>query len=447
MSGWRSRGLLVALLLATPAAAHAQGHALVVRLQDLLFGEPLEGRAQLALYGDLPSDLRRTTQVVVLRFDRRPDSVGLALADPILDSLGIASPIFELRRPRDGDTVTVTTRERDDLRAELCGGAGVPGTGVLVGVVLDTLKQQPAAAIPVEVSGAGALRTTTTDATGRFVLCDLPPDIVIGVRVRGPASEVTQQVQLARAPFFTRAILLLGGPPATTWTLRGTVRAGKRPITGARIREMTTGATATAGDGGRFTLPVTTSAGDGVLEATAIGFRRRLQPVRFSARLGPIDLVLDSATTVLPEVVTEAERPIALADPEGFRERQRAGFGTIMDDKEVAKRAGLNAYDVLQNTNGLEVGLNFIESSRRTTLGTCTPQLFVDGNRRTDALGSAAVAARTRQPIVEYLQAIPKGDIAGIEVYPNGLGAPAWASGSQAGCGVVLVWTKQHLEQ
>lgn len=48
------------------------------------------------------------------------------------------------------------------------------------------------------------------------------------------------------------------------------------------------------------------------------------------------------------------------------------------------------------------------------------------------------------EPVVRLDELVHPSDISAIELYPSGAGAPARWSGMDAGCGVIMVWTKRR---
>jgi len=196
---------------------------------------------------------------------------------------------------------------------------------------------------------------------------------------------------------------------------------GSAPDSGAHV-------VMTADSAGRFAFRDLTP-GSYLLEIRAIGYeagawRLRLAPGR------QIEHVFDLApmTVKLAPVVVEGtrERPAGrLAD----FERRRAGkMGYFITRQDIDKLNASNLADVLGTVRGVTLectGGVCIARMTRAQPG-CEPQYFIDGVEAT------AYFARNTPP----------HDVLGLEVYRGPSEVPAEFTGSNSGCGVIVIWTK-----
>lgn len=122
----------------------------------------------------------------------------------------------------------------------------------------------------------------------------------------------------------------------------------------------------------------------------------------------------------------------------GFYRRRRRAVGVFLSDEDI--RLKTNAVTVSQLLVGLP-GIK-IDNTGIVTLtgmmtgsGYCPYSVYIDGARRVSR----------RQPNENWAKTLIRPDeVAGIEVYRRIAEVPIQYSGSDAGCGVILIWTQRR---
>lgn len=183
---------------------------------------------------------------------------------------------------------------------------------------------------------------------------------------------------------------------------------------------------------GRFHV-VHVPAGRFVVIARSIGYRPETNVVELAEgdtlRLA---FTLEPAPTQALRAVVVMERTVSRRLQE-FNDRRKLGFGEFFTRSDIEKINPIIVGDILQRVKSLNVSAD----------------------------GSVVGSARGRCPTAIYLDGIPvaygklddlptPNDIAAIEVYPGPATLPLWLPqgqlGMKAGCGAVLVWTRDGTE-
>jgi hypothetical protein len=214
--------------------------------------------------------------------------------------------------------------------------------------------------------------------------------------------------------------------------------------------------TATSDDSGHFRLEISHQTRV-VFELRRVGY----MPTRFSLAPGG-----DTAVTVLLlpaaqqlsgiSVNETAPKPPTLA---GFEERmlarkRAAGTGYFLSVKDIEARSATRTTQLLESTPSMSVrrvtGDNYAIYGRGTTGGDCLATVWLDGIQVAGA-AQPVIDRRTRRvvagPALTELDAyvIPT-DLAGVEIYPRGIMAPAQfvppGDPNAIRCAIVAFWTK-----
>ena len=389
----------------------------------------------------------------------------VVLAHPLLDSLELTLPPKEVELPEGGRaTLALSLPSGATLRALACPGVALPpGTGVLLGQVMDADTEQPLSDAVVAVSWSDLVvdRTTLraeygsrtegirTGALGLYRLCGVPTDSWLAVQVQraGRAGSIVQAIvpdtagvatlNLSVSAEATRPMATdsaAASDPASmpllagSATLSGTVRdATGQPLAGAQVRVLETAASARADSTGRFTL-AGLPAGTQILETKRVGYRIVQQPVQLrSARSVEVEVYLARIVS-LDSIRVVAQRS---RYPE-FERRRRSGFGRYLTEEDIAQRNPTELSDLLRMTAGFRVyGFGFdvrIESSR--TLGSSF------GFGRPCRSANVVIDGMQNQEI----NWVRPHEVAGMEIYPGPAGAP---SQYDSRCGLVVIWTRR----
>ena len=147
------------------------------------------------------------------------------------------------------------------------------------------------------------------------------------------------------------------------------------------------------------------------------------------------DIELDSTNTGM-RVVQLAPVPVtATAKPtnyrlQGFEIRRRTGRGQYLDDDEIRASGAANIADAARNMHGVtfDCGGTFTGGCRIRMIGAparCLPVYFVDG-----------------QLDNEFGPLTPIRDVVAMELYTGPADVPGDFAGSNAGCGVIALWTR-----
>ncbi len=230
---------------------------------------------------------------------------------------------------------------------------------------------------------------------------------------------------------------------ATTGRLRGTVRdvTTTHPIPGARVIIAATGRYVTTDSIGAFEVGQLPS---GILRFifAAEGFPRAAVVLAFTnGEVMTQDFELDStAATAAADTINPGRRAQLLpaeevrAAPsrgvryEDFERRLKTGRGQYVTREQIEAAGYARLTDVVRSMRGvaIECGSGTACSIRMARAQMrCSPQYIVDG--RPDNFFGPQVAIR---------------DIEGIEVYTGASDVPGEFAGSNAGCGVIVIWTK-----
>ncbi len=390
----------------------------------------------------------------------------LGFLHPVLDSLGIESPLREVvvagRRSVSAD-VAIPSPER--LLAAICGEQSVRDSGaVIFGVVRDAHSHLPLAGVGVTgawqefsmTRGGFSQRVqrveATTTETGWFSLCDVPrPGTTTVFAGRNADSTALVEIPISVEAVIRRD-LYVGGARTVTFadTLRrgdtasvtrrivqsgdgrlsGTVAsiATGAPIPGAQV-VLTDGPEATTNAKGEWTL-VDVPLGTRTLEVKALGYYPERRAVNVFTGAPSVHVALSTFRAVLDTVRVTASRwrdEYRL----GFEARRRTGLGRYLTAEEIARRAPVNASDLFRGIRGLATDAGTIRLRRGDT--DCSPAMYLNG---------VHIPAMARDDLsAEDIDIwVRPHEIAAIEVYGDIV--PPQFQQIQLGCGTIAIWTK-----
>jgi hypothetical protein len=213
--------------------------------------------------------------------------------------------------------------------------------------------------------------------------------------------------------------------------LHGRVRTadGGRPIEGAVVGIDQGPATRTSARGEWSLAGLPT--GTRTLAVRRVGF----YPVRLAVDVAEgapfVDVALPVFQAVLDTVRVKASR-WRLQDT-GFEERRRSGTGRYLTTADLLQVPVIFTSDVFLRVPGVQVDRTMMGGKRlsvRGPFGRCAPQVYIDGLRMQN-LGADDIDAF-----------VSPDEVAGIEVY-SGAFVPAQFQEGLAGCGSIVIWTKQ----
>ena len=448
-----------ALIIACGAAVvatsgGAQGSAFVrgVVYDSLISAAPLEG-AEVWIEGT-----NRTARTDALgRFELAALAAGrytLTFDHPVLDSTGLAAPPVVVDVTA-GSTTAVTLATPGPVTAHrtLCPHDPFRKAGAILGLVHDAADGDALPDVTVTahwttyVIGEAAVRavpraiTARSDASGRVLLCNVPPDVALVLEGRageGPAGMVL--VDLAGRAF-GRADLHLA-VTATTGGVSGVVRNGNGSLVpGATVLAIGTDNHTQADEFGGFTLEHVT-AGSRIIEGRAIGY----PPARAQATIRPgrtqrVELVMGDSIPLLDPVTVEARYEPYLARV-GFNRRRTTAIGHFLDTTDIRRANAVQFEEVFRMVPGVRLrpnGFSYLVELQRgegeitnpALSNYCPPAYFIDG------------VYFPLPPIQTPSVPLVPEDVLAIEVYSNIFSAPPQYQRLDSGCGVILVWTKR----
>jgi len=129
----------------------------------------------------------------------------------------------------------------------------------------------------------------------------------------------------------------------------------------------------------------------------------------------------------LPDLEVEEQASKTLPRYLEFERRRAHGVGHFITRDEIRNRGYMNMGDALRTVKGVKVDCNALECIIRMARAgpRCFPAFWVDGHE-----------ARS------FAVSTPIADVQGIEVYRGSGEIPAEFTGSTAGCGVIVIWTR-----
>ena len=257
--------------------------------------------------------------------------------------------------------------------------------------------------------------------------------VVLALIAAAPAG-----AQLTQAPVLRRV------QPADTSTageygvIDGSVSdTSLSPLRGAFVSILNSKIRVGTGPNGRFRI-TKMPPGQFLLVVKRTGYRptsamvdvRASDTLRLAYTLEPIAATLD------PMIVTEKAISLRLAE---FEQRRRAGVGEFMGTAEIDRINTVYATELFRRFMSVNVGpshtsalTEYFALSRREggnpSLGACPMMVYVD---------------QVPMPTPFNLDLLPSPkDLGGIEVYSGASTIPPQFSGTNRGCGVILVWTR-----
>jgi hypothetical protein len=220
-------------------------------------------------------------------------------------------------------------------------------------------------------------------------------------------------------------------------TLTGVVtdRTTGNRITGAQIVLLREGRTAASDSSGKYVLSGL-AAGPSDFVVRARGFPARQLAVELKAGETTERLIeLDSTRTgrlaaaqVLPAVAVTAPATVVSYRLVGFERRRQTGRGQYLTEEEIIRSGAYNVVDAVKSMRGVlyECGGGrgcYVRMARAPMR--CLPEFIVDDHMMND-----------------FGPLTPIRDVIGLEVYTGPAEVPGEYAGRNAGCGVIVIWTR-----
>lgn len=477
----RSTSLLCVALLAAPLAVLAQA--------------PVSGQVEGTVRERVPTRSMRAVSIEAMRLDpsptmsftAKPDERGhfrldslpagrymIQLVHSLLDSLHLALPSSELVvAPGQVAHTDFALPAGSAIRDAVCPGVKLDtGRGVVAGRAVDADTDEPLSHATVVVSwreltvDRQSLRSTTvekagvadTGPRGDFVLCGVPTErrltlqLQHGNRAGGIArltvsddeGAVVHNLSLSLRSAPTMAALdsvertappldsdrkdddAMIAPRLTgTATVTGLVKTANGPLGGAEVRVANTIISTMTDAAGSYVLN-SLPAGTQLLYIRRLGYAMLETAVELRAGTYVTRDVEMQRLVSLDSIRIFAKRSLY---PEFEAHRRANFFGHFLTADEIADRKPLEMSDLLVRLGGFSLlgagpDARAISNQAKGQHPSCTQaNVIIDGIEQAG------------------INNVPPDQVAGIEVYPDGVTAPV---GRHPECGVIVIWTKHY---
>ena len=214
------------------------------------------------------------------------------------------------------------------------------------------------------------------------------------------------------------------------------------PVAGALIvvsdAKGTELARTTTGDLGLFTISGLPLGSTYQVGAHAMGYESVVGTRVAGADQPVLEIRLKPAAILLDPLKVTAARQRRRLETVGFYRRENRGVGRFLRSEEIERRAINRMTDVLR----FEASVRLIPSTKKPGMylvtfkgmtqdfEPCEATVFLDGVRM------------SKDFLLDEL--VVPSEVEAMELYPRGHGVPVQWSGMDAGCGVILIWTKQE---
>lgn len=239
-------------------------------------------------------------------------------------------------------------------------------------------------------------------------------------------------LQVLRPMLILAAVAMaVAAPLRAQATLKGRIldsETGQR-IASARV-SFSRGTPAMMADSiGEFTIAL--RAGEEKVTVQALGYAPRTLVI-FAADTGTVarDFSMDFTGDRLPAVAVQARAEQLMPRYADFEHRRQRAVGAFLRWDEMAKRNFGSVGDALRTVRGVRISCDqatFECYARMTRTPQCQPVWIIDG---TEAKS--------------FHENTPVRDVYGIEIYRGPGEIPGEYSGSNAACGVIVMWTKSR---
>jgi hypothetical protein len=239
-------------------------------------------------------------------------------------------------------------------------------------------------------------------------------------------------VWVVRAGWIAAALALVAAPTLRAQaTLKGRIvdsETGQR-IPSARVSFSRGAAPLVADSIGEFTVPI--RSGEEKVTVQALGYAPRTLVI-VAPDTGSVarDFAMDFTGDRLPAVAVQARAEQLMPRYADFEHRRQRAVGAFLRWDEMAKRNFGSVGDALRTVRGVRITCDqatFECYARMTRTPQCQPVWIIDGTE-----------ARS------FHENTPVRDVYGIEIYRGPGEIPGEYSGSNAACGVIVMWTKSR---
>jgi hypothetical protein len=200
------------------------------------------------------------------------------------------------------------------------------------------------------------------------------------------------------------------------------------PLAGASVQIGNGGPVIKTDSAGRFLVRNVTP-GLTAIEIKLIGY----EPGTFDIRLPESGVVegvfpLDFNGYLLPAIVVEARANALMPRYNDFERRRQRKMGAYLRWDELKKQGSSTVGDALRTVRGVRMECDQARFECKAVMirtPQCQPTWYIDGVE-----------------VHSFHESTPINDVYGIEIYRGPGEIPAEFGGSNAACGVIVVWTK-----
>ena len=310
----------------------------------------------------------------------------------------------------------------------------------ITGTVVDAVTGAPIPNVTALLHGPGfRLRT---DAAGRFTFSRVPVgDYRLELSHPLYQTSVGDFTVMRAGEFVAELMPVAAADDELVTGVIGMVTdaEGGGSIPGAAVRVLGADAGTLTDQRGEFSL-TDVPAGTLAVEFSALGYVTRTDTVRVTpGRVTNVRVGLSADPVRLDPLEVTVERREAALQGVGFYGRVSEGFGEFIDRETIEQRAPVQMSDLFRRIVGAEVRSGadgpfqrFIMLRGGRSEG-CFPRVLLDGIVVHPGGDEAAAIDDLIDPEA----------VSGIEVYPSSTGVPMQYSGTDASCGVILIWTRR----
>lgn len=233
-------------------------------------------------------------------------------------------------------------------------------------------------------------------------------------------------------------LLLPGTSLAQAGSVRGTVvdRSSGRPVVAAEVTLLDESRSTRTDSLGRFAFAVVTP-GVVRMRVRAIGFPSEFTAFDLAERqIAERPVILTSMPQALPSIDVQSVAPATDYRMVGFERRRQTGRGQYLTETDLARLGPSDVANAVKGLRGVTFecgnvpnggsfgrGGCFVRMTRAPMR--CLPEFVVDDMSRND-----------------WGPLTPIADIVGIEVYTGPGDVAGEYGGRNAGCGVIVIWTR-----
>lgn len=310
----------------------------------------------------------------------------------------------------------------------------------ITGTVVDALTGAPIPNVTALLHGPGF--RLQTDAAGRFTFNRVPVgDYRLELSHPGYQTSVGDFAVMRAGEFVAELLPVAAADDELVTGVVGVLSdaEGGGSIPRAAVRVLGADAGTLTDQRGEFSL-TDVSAGTLAVEFSALGYVTRTDTVRvMPGRVTNVRVGLSADPVRLDPIEVSVERrELALQDL-GFYNREAEGFGEFIDRETIEQRAPVQMSDLFRRIVGAEVRSGADGPFQRFVMlrggrsEGCFPRVVLDGIVVHPGGDEAAAIDDLIDPEA----------VSGIEVYPSSTGVPMQYSGTDASCGVILIWTRR----